>query len=79
MCLLPSQEVIHFYSNLQPNKESSKSFDNYNICLSFYTVHALVYEPTTGEAKLLPVDFGSYLRELRSVYDLYRAEDDMNT
>jgi hypothetical protein len=38
-------------------------------------VHALVYEPTTGEAKMLPVDFGSYLRELRSVYDLYRVED----
>ena len=43
----------------------------------FCSVHALVYEPTTGEAKMLKVDFGSYLRELRSVYDLYRVEDDV--
>jgi hypothetical protein len=44
-----------------------------------FVVHALVYEPTTGEAKMLPVDFGSYLRELRSVYDLYRVEDDITS
>lgn len=45
----------------------------------FNSVHALVYEPTTGEAKMLPVDFGSYLRELRSVYDLYRVEEDVTS
>jgi hypothetical protein len=55
-----------------------------SLCIYFNTfqhfvVHALVYEPTTGEAKMLPVDFGSYLRELRSVYDLYRVEDDITS
>jgi hypothetical protein len=50
-----------------------------NSTLLFYSVHALVYEPTTGEAKMLPVDFGSYLRELRSVYDLYRVEEDITS
>jgi carbonic anhydrase len=37
-------------------------------------VHALVYEPTTGVATKLPVDFSEYLKELRSVYDLYHLE-----
>lgn len=52
---------------------------NFNRILHHFAVHALVYEPTTGEAKMLPVDFGSYLRELRSVYDLYRVEDDITS
>eukprot|EP01034_Spumella_vulgaris_P028051 gene28051-34848_t len=34
-------------------------------------VHALVYEPTTGEARKLPVNFNDYLKELRNVYELY--------
>ena len=42
-------------------------------------VHAMVYEPSTGEAKILPVDFGSYLVELRSVYDLYQMVDDIKS
>lgn len=37
-------------------------------------VHAFVYEPTTGEAKMLPVDFYAYLKDLRSVYDLYNID-----
>lgn len=38
-------------------------------------VHAFVYEPTTGEATRLPVDFRKYLRELSDVYDLYNHEE----
>ena len=34
-------------------------------------VHAFVYEPTTGKATKLQVDFGGYLKDLKSVYDLY--------
>jgi hypothetical protein len=37
-------------------------------------VHAFVYEPGTGEALKLEVDFKEYIRNLRSVYDLYRLE-----
>jgi len=37
-------------------------------------VHALVYEPTTGEAHKLPVDFMELVKDLRSVYDLYTLE-----
>lgn len=36
-------------------------------------VHALVYEPTTGEAIKLPVDFITYMKDLRNVYDLYQG------
>jgi hypothetical protein len=34
----------------------------------------MVYEPTTGIATKLPVDFKEYLKELRSVYDLYSLD-----
>ena len=37
-------------------------------------IHAFVYEPTTGQATRLRVDFKKYLHELRSVYDLYNAD-----
>ncbi len=37
-------------------------------------VHAMVYEPTTGEMRKLPVNFNDYLKELRQVYDLYSVE-----
>lgn len=37
-------------------------------------VHAFVYEPTSGVLTKLDVDFREYLRDLRSVYDLYRLE-----
>ena len=38
-------------------------------------MHAFVYEPTTGELTQMRVDFTSYLKELRNVYDLYNYED----
>ena len=34
-------------------------------------VHAMVYEPTTGEAKILDVNFRKYIEDLHDVYDLY--------
>lgn len=37
-------------------------------------IHAFVYEPTTGEALKLPVNFKTYLHELRSIYDLYKID-----
>lgn len=38
-------------------------------------VHAFVYEPTTGEAKKLPVNFTDYLKQLGNVYDLYTLKN----
>jgi carbonic anhydrase len=35
-------------------------------------VHAFVYEPTTGQATKLRVDYKRYLEELRDVYGLYQ-------
>ena len=37
-------------------------------------VHAFVYEPTTGEATKLHVNFKQYMSELASVYGLYRVQ-----
>ena len=37
-------------------------------------IHGFVYEPTTGDLKKLEVDFGEYMSDLRSVYDLYKPE-----
>ena len=37
-------------------------------------IHAFVYEPTTGEATKLRVDFKQYLTELHDIYDLYKME-----
>ena len=37
-------------------------------------MHAFVYEPTSGQATKLPVDFRSRINELRSVYDLYSVD-----
>jgi len=42
-------------------------------------VHAFVYEPTTGQAKKLEVDFRKYLKELADVYDLYNHEQSSST
>jgi len=49
---------------------------NSNIKFSEPRVHAFVYEPTTGQATKLKVDFQSYLKDLRQVYDLYRVENE---
>ena len=40
-------------------------------------VHAMVYEPTTGELSSIDVDFNKYLTELKDVYDLYNHEGDV--
>lgn len=45
-----------------------------NITFNEPRVHAFVYEPTTGVLKKLNVNFSEYIRDLRSVYDLYRLE-----
>lgn len=34
-------------------------------------VHAVVYEPTTGELNRLQVDFDELIQDLREVYGLY--------
>lgn len=39
-------------------------------------VHAFVYEPTTGQATKLRVDFKRYMEELREVYGLYQVPGD---
>jgi len=33
-------------------------------------IHALVYDPHTGELNRLPVDFTNIKRDLRNIYDL---------
>jgi carbonic anhydrase len=38
-------------------------------------VHAMVYEPTTGELKKLDVDFKKYLQEYADVFNLYTTEN----
>ena len=40
-------------------------------------VHAFVFEPTTGEAIKLEVDFQKYLTDLSDVYDLYNYDGSM--
>ena len=37
-------------------------------------IHGFVYEPTTGDLKKLEIDFGEYMADLRSVYDLYKPD-----
>ena len=37
-------------------------------------VHGMVYEPGTGEAKMLDVDIGNSLKELGGIYDLFRDD-----
>ena len=37
-------------------------------------VHGMVYEPGTGEAKMLDVDIGKSLKELGGIYDLFRDD-----
>lgn len=38
-------------------------------------IHAFVYEPTTGEANKLEVDFKQYLSDLDSIYGIYHRND----
>ena len=33
-------------------------------------IHGMVYEPTTGEAKFLPIDFHELMEDLKDIYDL---------
>ena len=44
---------------------------NSSISFTEPRIHAFVYEPTTGEATRLPIDFVEHMKELREVYDLY--------
>ena len=37
-------------------------------------IHGFVYDPTSGGLKKLEVDFGEYMADLRSVYDLYMPD-----
>lgn len=46
---------------------------NPHVTFSEPQVHAMVYEPTTGEASKLDVDFKKYLDDLHDVYDLYKV------
>ena len=37
-------------------------------------VHGMVYEPSTGEARLLDVDIAGTLKELGGIYDLFKSD-----
>jgi hypothetical protein len=39
----------------------------------------MVYEPTTGEAKFLDLDFHDLMENLKGIYDLYRPPDGSKT
>lgn len=53
----------------------AKAGDNPYVKFSEPRVHAFVYEPTTGQARKLAVDFKAYLKDLSMVYDLYQVPD----
>lgn len=36
-------------------------------------MHALVYEPTKGLARKLPINFKEYINDLHHVYDLFQG------
>ena len=55
------------------NNEMSKGNDEFKFTEP--RVHAFVYEPGTGIAKKLDVDFASYVKDLRDIYDLYSKEE----
>jgi len=41
-------------------------------------VHGMVYEPTTGEARLLDVDMHEQLKELGGIYDVFPKDSGLN-
>jgi adenosylmethionine-8-amino-7-oxononanoate aminotransferase len=46
-----------------------------NIQFAEPRIHAFVYEPTTGAANHLKVDFNEYIRDIREIYEMYKIED----
>ena len=74
---------VHFFSDLFHSIRVgiflTGSFADFYFLFYNSLVHALVYEPVTGDAKMLPTEFGSYLKELRSVYDMYKMVDDIKS
>ena len=57
---------------------AAKSGSDPNIKFSEPQVHAMVYEPTTGQAQKLNVDFKKYISDLHEVYDLYTVPEDVS-
>ena len=53
----------------------AKAGTNPHVTFSEPQVHAMVYEPTTGEARKLDVNFKKYLDDLHDVYDLYKVPE----
>jgi adenosylmethionine-8-amino-7-oxononanoate aminotransferase len=49
--------------------------DRHNIQFAEPRIHAFVYEPTTGQATHLKVDFVEYIKDIREIYELYKMED----
>ena len=54
----------------------AKAGGSAHVTFSEPQVHAFVYEPTTGLASKLDVDFKAYLGELKDVYDLYKIPEE---
>ena len=65
--------VIHFFFSFCHTNIFFFSFSS-GVTFSQPRVHGMVYEPGTGEAKMLDVDIGKTLQELGGIYDLFKQD-----
>ena len=73
------EQCLNVFKTAVVQRRRVETYEAARVPGSLYTfsepvVHAFVYEPTTGQAKKLEVDFRKYLKELADVYDLYNHE-----
>ena len=73
------EQCLNVFKTAVVQRRRVETYEAAKVPGSLYTfsepvVHAFVYEPTTGQAKKLEVDFRKYLKELADVYDLYNHE-----
>jgi len=69
------EQCINLFKTDTVQRMQVKTHDNKDYPFSLPRIHAVVFDPATGELKDLNPDFQKKLKELGDIYDMYSIED----
>jgi len=73
-----AEQCLNLYKTEVVQKQRLKTHQDENEPMTTPRIHGLVFDPATGILNKVPIDYRRDLEQLRSTYDLFGIEDEVD-
>jgi len=73
-----AEQCLNLYKTEVVQKQRLKTHQDENEPMTRPRIHGLVFDPATGILNKVPIDYRRDLEQLRSTYDLFGIEDEVD-